>query len=232
MSTFITIQGAAAPLRLDNIDTDVIVRIERLAALSKEQLGPFALEALRFRPDGSEDPACVLNQPAFRGASILLAGANFGCGSSREAAVWALMGIGIRCVIAPSFGDIFFGNCFQNGMLPIRLTHAEIGILAQASRDGAPLEVDLHTCTIKARYGTLIRFTVDEHRREALLSGLDDIDLTLRKEDSIRAWQQRDRNRRPWVWSLPSPAEARAAVAPITLAGCTARSQAGLASNP
>src|SRR5919205_1213678 len=121
MQPFTKVGGPAAPLLRANVDTDLIIRIERLVGTRREELGPFAFEALRRRADGSEDPDFVLNRPEYRGAPILLAGPNFGCGSSREGAVWALMGAGIRCVIAPSFGDIFFSNCFQNGLLPVVL---------------------------------------------------------------------------------------------------------------
>ncbi|WP_208511213.1 3-isopropylmalate dehydratase small subunit, partial [Variovorax paradoxus] len=126
MQPFTLLRGAAAPLSIDNVDTDLIVRIERLTSLARGELGPWAFEALRFRADGSEDPDFVLNQPRWREAPILVAGRNFGCGSSREGAVWALLARGIRCVIAESFGDIFHANCFQNGVLPIRLAPSEL----------------------------------------------------------------------------------------------------------
>lgn len=202
MQAFTTLSGAAAPLLRANIDTDIIIRIERLTALKgPEALGPYALEALRFRADGSEDPDFVLNQSAYREASILLAGANFGCGSSREGAVTALMGRGIRCVIAPSFGDIFFNNCFQNGLLPIHLAEAQVLALAREAAAGAPMVVDLVTQTITTQAGTVTAFKTDPLRREALLHGLDDIGLTLKDDALIRAWQNQDRLARPWVWS-------------------------------
>lgn len=206
MTPFTTVTGPAAPLMRDNIDTDVIIRIERLTHLGREQLGPYALEALRFRPDGTEDPAFVLNQPPFRGAPILLAGSNFGCGSSREGAVWALMGLGVRCVVASSFGDIFFNNCFQNGMLPIRLPLADIQRLAAVSVEGAPVTVDLEQCVLRAPDGALTPFTIDALRREGLLKGLDDIGLTLQADSAIRLWQREDRLQRPWAWPSASPA--------------------------
>lgn len=204
MTPFTTVTGAAAPLMRDNVDTDVIIRIERLTNLQRDQLGPYALEALRFRADGSEDPAFILNQPAFRGAPILLAGNNFGCGSSREGAVWALMGLGMRCVIAPSFGDIFFGNCFQNGMLPIALPMPVVQKLAAAAADGAPFTVDLQQCVVRGPDGSVTSFSVDALRREGLLNGLDDIGLTLQSDPAIRAWQRDDRLRRPWAWPVTS----------------------------
>ena len=201
LQPFTIVTGPAPHLPQANLDTDVIIRIERLTALSREELGPFALESLRLRPNGSEDPAFVMNRAEFRHAPFLLAGENFGCGSSREGAVWALQGMGIRCVIAPSFGDIFFSNCFQNGVLPIRLPAEEISGLADACGTGAPLTVDLERCVLKTLAGLETAFTVDPLRREGLLHGLDDIGLTLKHNDAILAWQRTDRQRRSWAWS-------------------------------
>ncbi len=207
MQPFTVLTGPAAWLPRANVDTDVIIRIERLTTIGdRTQLGPYAMEALRYREDGSEDPAFVLNQPAFRGAPILLAGDNFGCGSSREGAVWALQGMGVRCVIAPSFGDIFFNNCFQNGMLPIRLAPEAIEALAGQCAGGAPITVDLTQCTLAAPDGSVATFAIDPLRREGLLHGLDDIGLTLKDDALIRAWQATDRERRPWAWPAAQPA--------------------------
>lgn len=192
--------GPAAALLRDNINTDVIIRIERLTNVGRGQLGPYALEAIRFRPDGAEEPAFVLNQPAFRYAPILLCGANFGCGSSREGAVWALMERGVSCVIAPSFGGIFLANCFQNGLLPVTLPASVIAGLAFRAATGEPVTVDLAEGRITAASGPAIAFTLDPRRRELLLSGLDEITLTLRDTDAIIGWQCRDRAARPWIW--------------------------------
>jgi 3-isopropylmalate/(R)-2-methylmalate dehydratase small subunit len=200
MTPFTSVTGAAVPLMRANVDTDVIIRIERLTSFQRDQLGPYAFEALRLRADGSEDPACVLNQPVFRQAPVLLAAENFGCGSSREGAVWALMGLGVRCVIAPSFGDIFFNNCFQNGVLPLRLPIAQVEALAAQCAGGAAMKVDLQAQTITAPDGSVSPFEIDPLRREALLHGLDDIGLTLKDDALIREWQQADRARRPWAW--------------------------------
>lgn len=197
---FTVVQGPAIPLMRSNIDTDVIIRIERMTALPSDAWGPWALEPLRYREDGSEDPDSILNQPRFRGAPFLLAGANFGCGSSREPAVTALQGMGIRAVIAPSFGDIFHANCFQNGLLPIRLSLDEVRTLAQDCESGAPLTIDLQQLSIQAPGGRTLAFDIDATRREALIHGLDDIGLTLKDEAWIAAWQQADRLRRPWAW--------------------------------
>jgi 3-isopropylmalate/(R)-2-methylmalate dehydratase small subunit len=176
------------------------VRIERLTSLPKDQLGPYAFESLRYRPDRSFDPACILNAARFQNAPFLLAGDNFGCGSSREGAVWALMCLGIRAVIAPSFGDIFFSNCFQNGVLPIRLPLPQVEALAAHCADGAALTVDLEAREIRTSDGAAQPFAIDATRCEGLLSGLDAIGLTLRDDAAIRAWQQRDRVQRAWAW--------------------------------
>jgi 3-isopropylmalate/(R)-2-methylmalate dehydratase small subunit len=200
MQAFTVVSGPAVPFMRANVDTDVIVRIERLTSLPKDSLGRFAFESLRYRPEGSADPACILNAPRFLNAPFLLAADNFGCGSSREGAVWALMGMGVRAVIAPSFGDIFFSNCFQNGVLAIRLPLDRIEALAARCDGGEPLTIDLQARTIRTSDGASVPFDVDPTRRAALLNGLDDIGSTLRDDALIRAWQDRDRVRRPWAW--------------------------------
>ncbi len=201
MDSFTTLTGTAAPLMRANVDTDTIIRIERVVGTTPEQMGPWAFEALRFRPDGSEDPDFVLNQAPFRAAPILLAGDNFGCGSSREGAVWALKHAGIRCVAAPSFGDIFYNNCFQNGLLPVVLPQAQLERLASGcAGDNARLTVDLHRQVVIGPDGEAMPFQIDAMRREALLQGLDDIGLTLLHDDAIAAFKVRDEAARPWVW--------------------------------
>ena len=207
MQAFTVLTGVAAPLMLANIDTDVIIRIERLTAGDPSLLGRYALEALRFLPDGGEDPAFVLNQPRFRGAPILIAGPNFGCGSSREPAVTALMALGVRCVIAESFGDIFYANCFQNGLLPVRLKEADVLALAAEAFDRPePVVVDLQRQVVVAPSGLQLGFDIDPLRRTMMLEGLDDIGLTLRDAAVIEAWQENDRAVRPWVWNLADSA--------------------------
>jgi 3-isopropylmalate/(R)-2-methylmalate dehydratase small subunit len=201
METFTKVTGAAASLLLANIDTDVIIRIERLTSVPREQLGPYAFEALRYRKDGSEDPDFILHKSAFRAAPILIAGSNFGCGSSREGAVWALMAAGLRCVIAESFGDIFYNNCFQNGMLPVVLPPATVMNLAAMTAGGAPLTVDLVNRVISGPGGAEIGFEIDAGRRQALVEGLDDISQTLRRRAGIVAWQASDRMSRSWIWN-------------------------------
>lgn len=192
MDPFTTVTGPAAPLLRRDVDTDVIIRIERLTQLPRDQLGPYALEPLR-------GPDFVLDQPAFRGAPILLAGANFGCGSSREGAVWALQGTGLRCVVAPSYGDIFYSNCFQNGMLPVTLPEAAVASIAEQAAWGAPVTVDLRQCAVFAPDGTRHGFSIDPMRREMLLEGVDELGLTLRRSADIAAWQRHDAHRRPWA---------------------------------
>ena len=204
MQPFTAVTGAAASLARANIDTDVIIRIERLTSVPREQLGRHAFEALRYRKDGSEDPDFVLNRAAFRTAPILIAGANFGCGSSREGAVWALMAAGLRCVIAERFGDIFYNNCFQNGMLPVVLPESVIEDLAAQTAQGQSLTVDLVSQSIVAPNGTAIRFEIDPARRQSLLEGLDEIGRTLRQQAEIVAWQHKDRAVRSWVWQSPA----------------------------
>jgi 3-isopropylmalate/(R)-2-methylmalate dehydratase small subunit len=205
MQSFTRVTGPAAPLLAPNIDTDVIIRIERLTSGEIDKLGYYALEALRYRPDGSENPDFVFNQPKFRGAPILIAGPNFGCGSSREGAVTALMAMGVRCILADSYGDIFYNNCFQNGLLPLRLSEAEIADLAEQARTlDAPFTIDLAEQTLLTPSGASLAFTIDAMRRVALLEGLDDIGQTLKRNDDIRQWQAADRAARPWVWLEPS----------------------------
>ena len=205
MNKFSALTGVAAFLPKANINTDVLIRIERLIAVPKGQLAPFCFEAWRYRPDGSDNPDFVLNAPAMRDARILLAGRNFGCGSSREAAVWALWDMGFRCVIAPSFGDIFFNNCFQNGMLPIVLSAETIATLVpatdQATQEPPPvLTVDLVKQVIVTPGGDAIAFRVDGAKRRALLEGLDEIEMTLERDSEITRFQEGDRSRRPWIY--------------------------------
>ena len=200
ITPFTTVRGVGVPLMASNIDTDVIIRIERLTSLPRDQLGAYAFEALRYRDDGSVDPDCVLNAPRYVQAPILVAGSNFGCGSSREGAVWAIQGLGVRCIVASSYGDIFYSNCFQNGVLPIRLPQGEVEALAAQCRAEATFAVDLAQRTLVAPDGSCRAFVIDPQRREGLLHGLDDIGLTLKDDASIRAWQARDRVERPWVW--------------------------------
>jgi 3-isopropylmalate/(R)-2-methylmalate dehydratase small subunit len=203
MEKFTVLKGVAAPLMLANVDTDAIIRMERLTRLNRGELGPWAFESLRYLPDGSENPRFLLNQPHWRGAKILLAAQNFGCGSSREMAVWALWDLGVRCVIAPSFGDIFYGNCFENGMLPLRLPAAEVdAIAAEATSGGREITVDLAGQQVVTASGRAIAFEIEPGRRQALLEGMDAIGVTLTYAGDIARFQARDRTRRPWLYRL------------------------------
>jgi 3-isopropylmalate/(R)-2-methylmalate dehydratase small subunit len=202
MQKFTTVIGTAAPLMKANIDTDVIIPAKCLVGLHRDQLGGFAFEAYRYRPDRTENPNFVLNQPRYRGAQVLVTGENFGCGSSREAAVWALAGIGMRCIIAPGFGDIFFNNAFQNGMLLIRLPKEQVeSLAAQLASEATPtVTVDLQEQVIWSPSGAQITFAIDAERQQALLEGRDEIGMTLTRDTEIRAFQERDRGVRPWVY--------------------------------
>src|SRR5487761_1852275 len=184
MEKFTTLSGIAAPLPMINIDTDKILPAVYLKTIKRTGLGKVLFEEVRFRPDGSENPDFVLNQPPYRNARILVAGDNFGCGSSREHAPWALLDFGIRAVIAPSFADIFYNNCFKNGLLPIALPADIVAQLMDDARKGsnARLTIDLASQTITRPDGQTVHFEIDQFRKQCLLDGLDDIGLTLKKE--------------------------------------------------
>jgi len=199
MEKFTTLTAIAAPFAQKNVDTDFIIRVERCRGTPRQEIGRYAFEMARYLPDGSENPEFILNAPRYRGARILVAGEFFGTGSSREMAVWALAGMGFRCVIAPSFGQIFFGNCFQNGVLPVVLPAATVeALMAQAAASGAgPFTVDLERQTVNGAH----RFEIGARRKAMLLEGLDEIGLTLALEPRIAAFQAADRARRPWVYA-------------------------------
>lgn len=203
MDKFTKVSGPAAPMLRANVDTDVIIPIQRLVGTGRTGLGPYAFERMRYNKDGSDNPDFVLNLPQYRDSPILLAGPNFGCGSSREGAVWALMGMGFRAVLAPSFGDIFFGNCFQNGLLPIALPEdviARIAAETEAAQGARHTVIDLARQVVVTPDGAEIPFAVDARKKEALLEGLDDIALTLRFKDAIDGWYAADRAAKPWIW--------------------------------
>ena len=204
MTPLTSVSGPAAPLMASNVNTDIIIPIDRKIACDRKDQRPSAFEAWRTRPDGSPDPDFVLNQPAWRNAPILLAGANFGCGSSREGAVWALNCLRIRAIIAPSFGAIFASNCYQNGTLPVVLPAETVETFAEIARaqPQAPFTVDLNRKVIVPPNGTPVAFEIDELRRRSLLTGHDDIGLTTQRLDEIAAFQAADRERRPWVYEI------------------------------
>jgi 3-isopropylmalate/(R)-2-methylmalate dehydratase small subunit len=193
MEPFKTLSGIAAPLDRRNVDTDQIIPKQFLKRIERTGYGEFLFFDWRYRQDGSTNPDFGLNASELQGASILVAGANFGCGSSREHAPWALHDYGFRCIIAPSFADIFYSNCFKNGILPIRLPETAVNELIQKARARVPyrLTVDLEKQSISDEQGLNIRFEVDAFRRHCLLHGLDDIGLTLEYEPQIRAYEQR-----------------------------------------
>ncbi len=199
------LQGVAAPLPRANIDTDIITPMKYLTNANMENMHERAFEPLRFLSDGSDNPDFVLNQPAYRDAVILITGRNFGCGSSRETAVWGIKGLGIRCVIAESFGDIFFNNCFQNSVLPIRLPAETIAeLMAEAGDDQGNMQfqIDVAQRTLTTPSGRVITFDLTPDRQVALLEGLDDIGQTLKEDAATTAFQEEDRGRRPWIYNL------------------------------
>jgi len=200
MDKFTRMTAIAAPLAMINIDTDKIIPKQYLKTIHRKGLGKGLFDEMRYRADGSENPDFVLNQEPYRKTEILVAGENFGCGSSREHAPWALLDFGIRCVIAPSFADIFYNNCFKNGILPIALPQAEVDLLMDDARKGgnARLTVDLEAQTITRPDGETIRFEIDPFRKHCLLHGLDDIGLTMEKKTKIDSYEAGQRTAQPW----------------------------------
>ncbi|MCC7276451.1 MAG: 3-isopropylmalate dehydratase small subunit [Alphaproteobacteria bacterium] len=203
MQKFNRLTGVAAPLPMINIDTDKIIPKQFLKTIERKGLGKGLFDELRRRPDGSEIAEFVLNQAPYRKAEILVAGENFGCGSSREHAPWALLDFGIRCVIAPSFADIFYNNCFKNGILPIALPQQIVDQLMDDARKGAnaKLAVDLEAQTITRPDGEVIRFELDPFRKHCLLNGLDDIGLTMQKGKRIDSYESGQKASQPWLYA-------------------------------
>ena len=201
MQKFTTLEGVAAPLRMINVDTDMVIPKQYLKTIKRTGLGKGLFSELRYKDDGSENPDFVLNKPAYRKAKILVAGDNFGCGSSREHAPWALMDFGIRCVISTSFGDIFYNNCFKNGLLPIRVSPENLDKLFDDAERGAnaTLTVDLEKQEIRGPDGGVIKFEIDAFRKHCLLNGLDDIGLTQQKSAKIASYEDKARAARPWA---------------------------------
>ena len=201
MEKFIKLTGIAAPMPLVNIDTDMIIPKQFLKTIQRSGLGKNLFDEMRFDREGNEVADFVLNQPAYRSAEILVAGDKFGCGSSREHAPWALLDFGIRCVISTSFADIFFNNCFKNGILPIILPQAEVDVLMADARKGANarVTVDLEAQTVTTSDGQSFGFAVDAHRKHCLMNGLDDIGLTLEKAAAIDSFEAKVATLRPWA---------------------------------
>jgi 3-isopropylmalate/(R)-2-methylmalate dehydratase small subunit len=201
MDKFTTLEGVAAPLKMINVDTDMIIPKQYLKTIKRTGLGKGLFSELRYKDDGSENPDFVLNKPAYRNAKILVADDNFGCGSSREHAPWALLDFGIRCVISTSFGDIFYNNCFKNGILPVRVTPEQLEKLFDDAERGAnaTLSIDLPKQEIRGPDGGMIKFEVDAFRKHCLLNGLDDIGLTLQKKPAIETYESKLKAARPWI---------------------------------
>src|SRR5579872_7487 len=203
MQPFKKLSGVAAPLNMINVDTDMIIPKQFLKTTKRTGLGAALFHEMRTRPDGSENPDFVLNKTAYKKAQILVTGANFGCGSSREHAPWALLDFGIRCVIASSFADIFYNNCFKNGILPIKLPQQVVDQLMDDAKKGANarLTVDLAGQTIERPDGEKVHFEIDAFRKHVLLNGLDDVGLTMQKAPAIDGYEQRQRLSQPWLYS-------------------------------
>jgi 3-isopropylmalate/(R)-2-methylmalate dehydratase small subunit len=201
MEKFTTLTGVAAPLKLINVDTDMIIPKQYLKTIKRTGLGTGLFAEMRYDDNGQENPEFVLNKPAYRQAKVLVAGDNFGCGSSREHAPWALMDFGIRCVISTSFADIFYNNCFKNGILPIKVSPEDLEKLFDDAERGsnATLTIDLASQEIRGPDGGTIKFDVDAHRKHCLLNGLDDIGLTLEKDSQIVDFEKKDAAARPWL---------------------------------
>lgn len=202
MEKFTTLNGVAAPLRMINVDTDIIIPKQFLKTVKRTGLGIYAFNDIRYHEDGSEKEDFILNKPAYRNASILVTGENFGCGSSREHAPWAILDMGIKCVIAPSFADIFYNNSFKNGILPIILPQDQIDELmdeAETNPEGE-FEIDLGNQTIKRGNKIAFDFDIDRFRKHCLMNGLDDIGLTLEKKNFIHDYEIQDKEKRSWLY--------------------------------
>ncbi|MDB5535055.1 MAG: 3-isopropylmalate dehydratase small subunit [Hyphomicrobiales bacterium] len=201
MDKFTTLTGVAAPLPITNIDTDMIIPKQYLKTIARTGLGKGLFSEMRYKEDGSENPDFVLNKPAYRKAQIIVAEDNFGCGSSREHAPWALLDYGIRCVISTNFADIFYNNCFQNGVLPAKVSKEDLAkLMDDASRGAnATLSVDLEKQEIRGPDGGVVKFEIDGFRKHCMLNGLDDIGLTLTKDKSISSFEGKVKESRPWM---------------------------------
>jgi len=201
MQKFTTLTGVAAPLPIDNVDTDMIIPKQYLKTIRRTGLGAGLFAEMRYLDDGSENTDFVLNKPAYRNAKIIVAGDNFGCGSSREHAPWALLDFGVRCVIATGFADIFHNNCFKNGVLPIEVSRADLEKLLDDAGRGAnaTLTIDLPAQEIRGPDGGVVRFEIDPFRKRCLIEGLDDIGLTLIEAPAIEAHEKQKAKTRPWL---------------------------------
>jgi 3-isopropylmalate/(R)-2-methylmalate dehydratase small subunit len=201
MEKFTKLEGVAAPLKVLNVDTDMIIPKQYLKTLKRTGLGKGLFSEMRFKDDGSDNPDFVLNKPAYKNAKILVAEDNFGCGSSREHAPWALLDYGIRCVISTQFGDIFYNNCFKNGVLPIKVSKEDLEKLFDDADRGAnaTLSIDLEKQEIRGPDGGVVKFDIDPHRKHCMLNGLDDIGQTNLKKDKVDRFEAKAQAERPWV---------------------------------
>jgi 3-isopropylmalate/(R)-2-methylmalate dehydratase small subunit len=201
MQKFETLTGVAAPIEIDNVDTDMIIPKQYLKTIKRTGLGAGLFAEMRYLDDGSPNPDFVLNKPAYKNVKILVAGDNFGCGSSREHAPWALLDYGIRCVISTDFADIFYNNCFKNGILPIKVAAEDLPKLMDDARRGAnaTLTIDLPAQEIRGPDGGMVKFEIDPFRKHRLLEGLDDIGLTLVEAPAIDAFEKKSAASRPWA---------------------------------
>ncbi len=201
MDKFTKLTGVAAPMDLINIDTDMVIPKQYLTTIERTGLGKGLFHEMRYNADGSDNPNFVLNKPAYQNASILVAGENFGCGSSREHAPWALLDFGIRCVIAPSFADIFYNNCFKNGILPITLSPDDMAKIMDDAERGAnaTITIDLESQNITGPDGGEIAFEIDEFKKHCLINGLDDVGLTMENEDKIAGFEDARKAAQPWL---------------------------------
>ncbi len=201
MQKFTTLTGVAAPMPMINVDTDAIIPKQFLKTIKRTGLGKHLFHELRFDEQGKEKPGFVLNKPAYRKSQVLVAGENFGCGSSREHAPWALLDFGIRCVISTSFADIFYNNCFQNGVLPIKVSPEDLEKLMDDANRGAnaTISVDLENQEIRGPDGGVVKFEMDPFRKRCLLEGLDTIALTLESEKAIGSYEAKAQAARPWA---------------------------------
>ena len=201
MDKFTVLEGVAAPLDIINVDTDMIIPKQYLKTIKRTGLGKGLFSEQRYKDDGAENPDFVLNKPAYRKAKILVADNNFGCGSSREHAPWARMDFGIRCVISTEFGDIFYNNCFKNGVLPIKVSPEDLEKLFDDAERGAnsTLSIDLEKQEIRGPDGGVVKFDIDPHRKHNMLNGLDDIGLTKQKQSKITSYEEKAKAERPWA---------------------------------
>ena len=199
MTPFTTLTGTAAPLPIPNVDTDMIIPKQFLRTIKRTGLAEGLFYEMRVDMQGNPNPDFVLNKEPFNHAQILIGGENFGCGSSREHAPWSLLDFGFRCIIAPSFGDIFYNNCFKNGILPIQLKQDEVEFLMNAAGNGQPVSINLEEQKVVCG-NTVFEFEIDPFRKHCLLNGLDDIGLTLEKESFISSYETKNKETKPWLW--------------------------------